>query len=160
MSTVDYFKTNLQRIHEKAKKLSTCCKAQVGAEIHKSGCLSFGYNLSMPGNCKADGCHRMKIYGEDSKNHRLPSDCYAIHAEIYAIATAARSLHGAGLYGATMYVTRYPCEACARAIVAAGIKRVIYGGIEEVSEQTQQILDLGDVEAVYIPIEWGGDTNE
>lgn len=159
MSTVEYYKANLQRIYERAKKLSTCCKAQVGAEIHKSGQISFGYNLSMPKNCKTEGCHRIRVYGSDAKSHRLPSDCYALHAEIYAIATAARR-DCTGLFGSTLYVTRYPCEACARAIVAAGIKRVIYGGIEEISDQTKEIFNLGDVDVIYVPIEWGGDTNE
>lgn len=148
----------LKNIHNRAKRVSMCCKAQVGAEIYNPKYVAFGCNITMPGNCKREGCHRIKMYGDDAKSHRLPSDCYAIHAEVDAIATAART--GESLYGATIFVTRYPCEACARAIVSAGIKEVVYGGIEEISEQTKEIFDNYTVEVTYIPIAWGGDTIE
>ena len=146
--------------NEYAKKHSTCCKAQVGAFIYREPlCVSKGCNIAMPDNCKEVGCHRLKIYGENSKQHRLPSDCYALHAEINALSTYAR-MGGKGLYGATMYVSRYPCEACARAIVAAGITKVIYGGIEEISEQTAKIFKLGNVQTEFMRIVWGGDVIE
>lgn len=140
-----------------AQNMSTCCKAQVGALIFRgSECIASGYNLSMPDNCKKVGCHRIDVYGEDSKNHRLPSDCYALHSEIMAIAQAAR--HGIDVSLADMYISRYPCEACARAIVAAGIKKVVYGGIEEISEQTKAIFENNNVNVTFVPIAWGGDT--
>ena len=142
-----------------AKNMSTCCKAQVGCLVYLgSKCISSGYNLSMPTNCKKYGCHRVDVYGEDSKNHRLPSDCYALHSEIMAIALAARN--GDNLLGADMYISRYPCEACARAIVASGINKVIYGGIEEISEQTKEIFKNNGVEVEFIYTPWGGDTVE
>lgn len=160
MNTVEYYKDKLYKLHTYAKAHSTCCKAQVGAMIIKSGkILAYKCNTSMPDNCKKQGCHRIKVYGEDSKLHRLPSDCYALHAEINAIATAARIENtSVGTHDATMYVTRYPCEACARAIVAAGIDRVIYSGIEKISDQTRDIFKNGNVEVIYVPIIWGGDT--
>jgi deoxycytidylate deaminase len=46
------------------------------------------------------------------------------HAEMAAICTAAR--RGTSLRGATMYSTTYPCHECARLIIAAGIKKVVY----------------------------------
>ena len=49
-----------------------------------------------------------------------------------------------------MIVTRYPCEACARAIVAAGITKVIYGGVEEISSQTKEIFERNEVEVKFI----------
>lgn len=150
-------KSLLVRCNEYAKNMSTCCKAQVGTLVFRgSECISSGYNLSMPDNCKKVGCHRIAVYGEDSKNHRLPSDCLAIHSEIMAIAQAAR--HGIDLSMSDMYVSRYPCEACARAIVTAGIKKVVYGGIEEISSQTKEIFKSGNVDVTFIPIAWGGDT--
>lgn len=148
----------LEMCNSKAKKMSTCCKAQVGAMLYKDGRqLNFACNTSMPDNCKVKGCHRIKVYGEDSKNHRLPSDCYALHAEINAISTAARQSLPK-LYGATLYVSRYPCEACARAIVAAGITKVIYGGIEQISAQTEQIFRNAGIQVEFIYTVWGGDT--
>lgn len=49
----------------------------------------------------------------------------AIHAEIDAITSVARSSRGDTL-GKILYCTTYPCHNCARHIVAAGIKRVVY----------------------------------
>lgn len=122
---------------------STCVKVKVGSAIEtlpKDGLreVVFGCNHGVC-DCKTNGCRRKKLYGEASKAHRLPSDCDSIHSEIDAISRAARQ--GAVLEGATIWVTRYPCEACARAIRAAGIHTVIYGRKETVSEYTKQILE-------------------
>ncbi len=48
----------------------------------------------------------------------------AVHAEMAALIDAAR--RGVPVAGCTMYVTTFPCHLCARHIVAAGIRRVIY----------------------------------
>ncbi|CAN7310674.1 anti-phage dCTP deaminase [Bradyrhizobium sp. LjRoot220] len=47
-----------------------------------------------------------------------------IHAEMSAITDAARK--GVPIEGATLYSTTFPCHLCAKHIVAAGIKRVVY----------------------------------
>lgn len=47
-----------------------------------------------------------------------------IHAEMSAISDAART--GITTRGATLYCTTFPCHMCAKHIVAAGIKRVVY----------------------------------
>ena len=47
-----------------------------------------------------------------------------VHAEMEAILAAART--GAGVRGATLYTTTFPCHGCARHIVTAGIARVVY----------------------------------
>jgi deoxycytidylate deaminase len=49
----------------------------------------------------------------------------AIHAEMEAILSVAREGKHS-LVGATLYSTVYPCHSCARHIVAAGIRDVIY----------------------------------
>jgi cytidine deaminase len=48
----------------------------------------------------------------------------AVHAEGAAIIDAAR--HGVSARGSTMYATAFPCHECARHIVAAGIRKVVY----------------------------------
>lgn len=48
----------------------------------------------------------------------------AVHAEMAAIVDSAR--RGVALLDCTMFVTTFPCHLCARHIVAAGIKKVIY----------------------------------
>lgn len=48
----------------------------------------------------------------------------SVHAEMAAITSAAR--RGIRIKDATLYVTTYPCHECARNVLSAGIKRVIY----------------------------------
>jgi tRNA(adenine34) deaminase len=49
------------------------------------------------------------------------------HAELLAIAAAARALGSWRLEGCTLYVTLEPCPMCAGAIVLARLPRVVYG---------------------------------
>lgn len=49
----------------------------------------------------------------------------AVHAEMDAITSLARNANSSSL-DQTLYCTTYPCHNCARHIVAAGIKRVVY----------------------------------
>lgn len=48
----------------------------------------------------------------------------AVHAEMAAIVSAARN--GYSVMGSVLYTLTFPCHVCARHIVAAGIKRVVY----------------------------------
>jgi deoxycytidylate deaminase len=48
----------------------------------------------------------------------------AIHAEMATLMDAAR--HGTSTKDATLYTTTYPCHDCAKHIIGAGIKRVVY----------------------------------
>lgn len=50
--------------------------------------------------------------------------CYATHAEQNAIIQAAKL--GVSIDGATLYCTHQPCSVCAKMIINAGIRRVIY----------------------------------
>lgn len=47
-----------------------------------------------------------------------------VHAEMHALASAARL--GRSIRGSTLYCTTFPCHMCARHIIAAGIRRVVY----------------------------------
>jgi cytidine deaminase len=48
----------------------------------------------------------------------------AVHAEMAAISHAAR--RGRSVQGCRLYTTTFPCQVCARHILAAGIKTVVY----------------------------------
>lgn len=50
--------------------------------------------------------------------------CPCVHAEINALAHAAR--HGVAVAGGIAYCTRKPCGLCARALLQAGIDRVVF----------------------------------
>lgn len=129
-----------------ANSQSGCQKVKVGALIvMDKRIISMGANKAIPNICKGErGCLRVEKYGEDTKNHRNPDDCRAIHSEIDAICNAWESTRGA-----TMYITRYPCEACARAIVSAGISKVIYGREQAVSHETQRIFEIHKVDCIH-----------
>lgn len=129
-----------------AKLQSGCLKVQVGCVIAKdSKILALGANRTIPNLCKTSrGCLRIEKYGENTKDHRNPEDCRAIHSEIDAICNSFDNLTGA-----VMYITRYPCEDCARAIVAAGIKTVVYGRDQEISPETARIFEYYNVDVLH-----------
>lgn len=141
----------LDEAQDYADVYSGCKKVTVGSIlIPKSSdkVYVYGCNVSLPVRCREVGCRRVALYGEDSKEHRLPSDCRSLHSEVDAITQAAK--WGYQTNGATLIVTRYPCEACARAIVNAGIREVYYGREQEISFETQQIFKSGGVKVVHV----------
>lgn len=130
-----------------ADKMSGCVKVAVGCVIVKDDrMIGFGANRTVSWPCKSCGCLRVKKYGDDSKSHRNPEDCSSIHSEIDALSNLRESAEGA-----TIYVTRYPCEGCAKAIISAGIKEVVYGGTAQVSEMTWHMFDAFGIRCVWIP---------
>lgn len=93
---------------------SYCTRRQVGALIVKDKMIiSDGYNGTPSG---------FENVCEDENGLTHP---YVLHAEANAITKIARS--GNNSDGATLYVTASPCIECAKLIIQAGIKRVIYG---------------------------------
>lgn len=144
----------LDEAQDYADNVTGCRKVAVGSAIccnDTDGIVIFGANRTLPDNCKEVGCLREQLYGDASKQHRLPSDCRAIHSEIDAICCIARM--GFSTKGATILVTRYPCEACARAIVQAGIKKVYYGRGQEISNLTKDIFNRANVRVIWFK-EW------
>lgn len=139
-----------------ADKTSGCLKVAVGSVIVKQDrMVSFGANRAIPNVCKGHlGCLRVEKYGNDSKIHRNPEDCRAIHSEIDALSSIRESAEGA-----TIYVTRYPCEGCAKAIISAGIKRVVYGGSTQISEMTQDMFDEFGIGCIWLP-DWKEDLSD
>lgn len=135
-----------------AESYSGCEKVKVGSVIVKDGkIVSLGANRTILYDCLKLGCLRKKKYGENNKEHRNSGDCSSIHSEIDAIAKSSSSLEGA-----TIYVTRYPCEECTKAIISAGIKKVYYGRAQSISKVTKSIFDRAHIEIVHIG-EWCAD---
>lgn len=149
------YKEILDIVQEHAEEASGCLKVSVGAAlVDRNDTIFVEANY---GPCKERGvCNRIKLYGEDSKSHRLPSDCLSVHSEIAVIGAAAGSAWCPTTTDSTIIVTRYPCEACARAIVAARIKTVIYGRKQEISDLTKEIFDEAGVEVIWVS-DWDAD---
>jgi dCMP deaminase len=97
---------------------STCDRARVGAIIVKDRrILTTGYNGSPAGLPHCDEIGHLMIAGHCVRT---------LHAEQNAIIQAA--LHGVGVAGSTLYVTHQPCLTCAKMIINAGIRRVVFAG--------------------------------
>ena len=104
---------------------ASCYRRKVGAIIVKDKrVLTTGYNGAPAGisSCVERGeCLREKM---NIPSGTRAETCYAAHAEQTAIIQAAR--YGANIDGATLYCTHQPCVICAKMIINAGIKRVVY----------------------------------
>ena len=94
-------------------KNSYCKRRQVGALLVKDRMIiSDGYNGTPSG---------FENVCEDELGVTKP---YVLHAEANAISKVAKS--GNSSEGATLYVTASPCMECAKLIIQAGIRRVVY----------------------------------
>ena len=104
---------------------SKCVSKQVGAVIVlNKRIVSTGYNGTVPGfkNC----CDRFPEYDPaySREEHHKFSSMYEVHAEMNAIAFAARN--DIGIEGAEIYTILQPCDDCLKNIIAAGIKKIYY----------------------------------
>ncbi len=98
-----------------AAERATCPRMHCGCVLVKDkNVISTGYNGSIPGDehCEDVGCMIVD-------NHCIRTN----HAEMNALMQAAKNGHP--VLGATAYVTNMPCTTCAKALIAAGIKRVV-----------------------------------
>ncbi len=64
------------------------------------------------------------------RNRRETDQDPLAHAELLAIAAAARRLGSWRLVGATLYVTLEPCAMCAGALVSSRVERLVYGAAD------------------------------
>ena len=65
-------------------------------------------------------------------------ECRCVHAEQNAICQAA--CHGVAVEGATIYITLSPCLTCAKLIINAGIREVVYGGDYSFLDTVREML--------------------
>lgn len=120
-------------------------RAQVGALIVKgSQIISDGYN-GLPNGHEPDVCETRNPDGS------LTTKSDVLHAESNAIAKLARH-GGTGSDGATIYVNLSPCEQCAKLIVQAGIKRVVYRDAYRSQAGIEKLVNAG-IEVTHIPKE-------
>ena len=84
---------------------------------------------------------------EDDGNVTKP---YVLHAEANAITKLARSNNNSE--GATIYITASPCIECAKLIIQAGIKRVVYGEKYRLTDGIE-LLERAGIEVIYLGLE-------
>lgn len=128
---------------------SYCVRRQVGALIVKDKMIiSDGYNGTPSG---------FENVCEDADNVTKP---YVLHAEANAITKLARSNNNSD--GSTLYITDSPCIECAKLIIQAGIKRVVFAqkyrlvdGLELLQRANIELLHINpdepDAEAAVYP---------
>ena len=117
-------------------KNSYCTRRQVGALVVKNNMIiSDGYNGTPSG---------FENVCEDNNGITKP---YVLHAEANAITKLARSNNNSE--GATIYITASPCIECAKLIIQAGIKRVVYGEKYRLTDGIE-LLERAGIEVVYL----------
>ncbi|MBR1506293.1 MAG: dCMP deaminase family protein [Prevotella sp.] len=115
---------------------SYCQRRQVGALVVKEGMIiSDGYNGTPSG---------FENVCEDDNGVTKP---YVLHAEANAITKLARSSNNSD--GATIYITASPCIECAKLIIQAGIRRVVYGEKYRLTDGIE-LLERAGIEVVYL----------
>ena len=126
-------------------KRTTCLRRSIGCVIVKDKrILATGYNGAPSGlpHCLELGCLRDQLGIESGTRHEI---CRALHAEQNAIIQAA--LYGVSTKGATLYCTHQPCSLCAKAIINAGITRVVFEG-DYPDEFAREMLELAGIDIV------------
>ncbi|MDP2722803.1 MAG: dCMP deaminase family protein [Bacteroidales bacterium] len=109
---------------------SYCKRMQVGALIVKENMIiSDGYNGTPSG---------FENICEDENYVTHP---YVLHAEANAITKVAKSHNSSN--GATLYVTDSPCIECAKLIIQAGIKRVVYSRKYRITDGLDLLIRAG-----------------
>jgi len=115
---------------------SYCKRRQVGALIVKDKMIiSDGYNGTPSG---------FENICEDENGMTKP---YVLHAEANAITKIACSNNSSR--DATLYVTASPCLECAKLIIQAGIKRVVYSEQYRIIDGIE-LLERAKIDVVYI----------
>lgn len=115
---------------------SYCERRQVGALLVKNKMIiSDGYNGTPSG------------FENKCEDENYVSKPYVLHAEANAISKIARSHNSSD--GATLYVTASPCMECAKLIIQAGIKRVIYGEEYRIMDGVE-LLKRAGIDVLYL----------
>lgn len=113
----EYFMGVAKLASMRSKDPSTQVGACIVSEDNKI--LSIGYN-GFPRGCSDDAFPWGKEHqADDPYNAKY---MYSTHSELNAIL----NYRGGSLEGSKMYVTLFPCNECAKAIIQAGIRTLIY----------------------------------
>ena len=117
---------------------STCDRALVGCVlVLDKRILTTGFNGSPAGQEHCDEAGHLMV-----DEHCVRT----IHAETNAIIQAA--LHGVSTRGSTCYVTHLPCINCTKALINAGITRIVYEDAYRMDENAMAFLKAADIEVV------------
>lgn len=115
---------------------SYCERRKVGALLVKDRTIiSDGFNGTPAG---------FENICEDDTGNTKP---YVLHAEANAITKVARSNNSSE--GSTLYITASPCLDCAKLIIQAGIKRVVFNELYRITDGID-LLGRAGIKCIYI----------
>ena len=118
---------------------------QVGAAIidENHRVVSVGYN-GFPKGCSDDEFPWSRLGGVLNSKY-----AFVVHAELNAILNSPRSVSGC-----TIYVSLFPCNECAKAIIQSGIKRIVYESDKYADTETtiasKKMLQAAGIELVQL----------
>ena len=145
LSLDEYF---INIVNEVGKR-GTCDMGKSGCVIVKDkSILTTGYVGAPTGiaHCDEEGHLIKKVTHEDGREtlHCLRT----VHAELNAIIQAAK--FGTSIDGATLYCSMEPCFTCAKAIINAGIKRVVAEKRYHDSNDTYELFNKAGIEFIVL----------
>jgi len=113
------------------------CENEVKCDVDPSDSLDGGASICMTYN---DDCNKCP-------HHYLVTKPEVLHAEANAITKVAKTTNSSD--GSTLYVTLSPCIECAKLIIQAGIKRVVYNDVYRNTDGLELLKKAG-IELVQI----------
>ena len=136
----EYFMGIAQLSGMRSKDPHTQVGACIVSNSHKI--LSVGYN-GFPIGCSDDA-----FPWEREGDELLTKYPYVTHGEMNAIL----NYRGGSLEGTILYVSLFPCNECAKAIIQAGIKKIVYDSdkyaLSPSTVASKRMLDAAGVEYV------------
>lgn len=132
------------KIADVVAERGTCPRKKIGVVLVRDGMIvSTGYNGAPRGIEHCDGKAGCRM----ADGHCVRT----VHAEVNAVIQAA--YNGAATAGSTMYTQFLPCEHCAKILINAGVKRIVYSGVYENADNkyTEKILKKAGVKFELLP---------
>lgn len=132
--------TYFMKIAFAVSERSTCDRAFVGCVlVHEKQILTTGFNGSPAGQDHCDQVGHLLVDGHCIRT---------IHAETNAIIQAA--LHGISTRNSTAYVTHLPCVHCTKALINAGIRRIVYSIAYREDEIAADFLKAANIDTTRL----------
>jgi dCMP deaminase len=126
---------------------SGCFWRQVASIIVKDNKVLYqSFNKMLPNN---DECYKIGCIRDNIEPGVKTENCSAVHSEASVIAQAAKN--GVSLKDASIYVTVFPCPACAKLIAISGLKKCYYNTGWS-NFDGQRVMEAAGIEIIKIDL--------
>lgn len=148
---------NLLRAGLYADNNSICIKVPVGSlYVGEDGTEIFasnnggghGENI----DCKKSGkCHKAEVTGIFISCEETRPFCASKHSEVRLIDKIDEEYPELDVSRGTVYVSRYPCIDCMTHLAERGFKEVVYGGVQEISDEVYSKAKEYGIKVYWFP---------